>query len=68
MTEKVLDVRGMTCNHCKASVTSALTQLAGVSRVEVDLPTGRVQVEYDAARLDESALRRAIEDVGFDVG
>jgi len=67
MTEKVLEVRGMTCNHCKASVTTALSRLAGVSRVEVDLATGRVQVDYDAAKLDESALRQAIEEVGFDV-
>ena len=65
--EKVLDVRGMTCNHCKSSVEGALGGLPGVSRVEVDLVTGKVKVAYDEARVDEAGLRQAVEEIGFDV-
>lgn len=32
-----LNVQGMTCNHCKMSVTNALTELEGVQNVEVHL-------------------------------
>jgi copper chaperone len=65
--EKVLNVRGMTCNHCKASVEGALGQLPGVSRVTVDLATGKVTVTFDAARVGEAKLRQTVEEIGYDV-
>jgi len=65
--EKVLSVPGMSCDHCKMSVTDALRKLPGVSRVEVNLETKRVTVEFDEQRVKESALGEAIEDVGFEV-
>ncbi len=65
--DKLLNVRGMTCNHCKSSVQNALCRLPGVSKVEVDLTSGEVRVAYDETRLDEAALRRAVEDIGSDV-
>lgn len=36
MQTKTLDVRGMTCGHCKMSVEGALKGLDGVSAVEVE--------------------------------
>jgi copper chaperone len=66
--EKVLSVPGMTCNHCKTSVTEALRKLVGVSRVEVNLETKRVSVTFDEQQVKEPALRQAIEDVGFELG
>ena len=32
-------VTGMTCQHCVASVTEEVTELAGVQEVDVDLAT-----------------------------
>ena len=40
-------VSGMTCQHCVASVTEEVTELPGVSGVDVDLATGRLQVVGD---------------------
>ena len=37
-------VTGMTCQHCVASVTEEVTELPGVSEVDVDLATGRLHV------------------------
>ena len=42
MQTKTLDVRGMTCGHCKISVEGALKGLEGVSAAEVDLNSGKV--------------------------
>jgi len=39
-----LQVEGMRCGSCVKHVTQALQPLPGVSRVEVDLPSGRVRV------------------------
>lgn len=61
-----LIVQGMTCNHCKMSVTQALKALAGVTSVEVDLNTKRVEVEH-APDVERAQLGEAIEAVGFEV-
>jgi copper chaperone len=40
-------VTGMTCQHCVASVTEEVTELPGVTDVDVDLSTGRLHVSGD---------------------
>ncbi|MEH6889811.1 copper chaperone CopZ [Bacillus sp. JJ864] len=62
-----LNVQGMTCNHCKMAVTNALSELAGVQNVEVNLQEGTVNVEYDEAKIDVEKMKEAIEDQGYDV-
>ncbi|MGJ7034636.1 copper chaperone CopZ [Anoxybacillus eryuanensis] len=62
-----LQVQGMTCGHCKAAVTNALQQLDGVSRVEVHLQEGTVDVEYDETKVSVDKLKEAIEEQGYDV-
>lgn len=62
-----LNVEGMTCNHCKMSVTKALTELEGVSKVEVHLQEGTVDVDYDETKVNVEELKEAIEDQGYDV-
>lgn len=62
--ETVMQVRGMTCNHCRSNVERALSSLAGVEHVEVDLSSGRAVVHGHA---DREAMRRAVEDLGFSV-
>lgn len=36
MTEEVLKVQGMSCNHCKMAVEKAVKNLPGVSAAEVE--------------------------------
>ncbi len=62
-----LQVQGMTCGHCKAAVTNALQALDGVSRVEVHLQDGTVDVEYDETKVSVEKLKEAIEEQGYDV-
>jgi copper chaperone len=40
-------VSGMTCQHCVASVTEEVTELPGVTEVDVDLAGGRLRVVGD---------------------
>ena len=42
-----LEVQGMSCGGCVKSVTAALTQIPGVSTVDVDLQAGRATVTGD---------------------
>ncbi|OIN98951.1 MAG: mercury transporter [Desulfovibrionaceae bacterium CG1_02_65_16] len=59
-------VKGMSCDHCRMSVTKALSSLPGVSNVQVDLLSGKA--EFDAASLlDPALVKKAIEKIGFEV-
>ena len=67
MKEITLNVKGMSCDHCKASVEDSLNALDGVSNVKVDLDSGKVNVTYDEAKVKQVKLQEAIEDQGYDV-
>lgn len=66
-TTTVLNVEGMTCGHCKASVEKALTALDGVSKAEVNLDAKNVTVSYDPDKVQEAGLRKAVTDAGYQV-
>ena len=57
-------VTGMTCEHCVASVTEEVSELAGVRAVDVDLATGRLTVEAGPVPTDDD-VRRAVEEAGY---
>jgi copper chaperone len=63
----VLQVTGMTCGHCVASVTEELRAIDGVSAVDVDLvPGGSSAVSVtSAAALDSAAVEAAVEEAGY---
>ena len=59
----VYGVDGMHCNHCKAAVEKAVSQLKGVSNAEVNLGAKTVTVSGTAS---EEEVRAAVEKAGFD--
>lgn len=61
---EIFKVSGMTCGHCTAAVTNAIHEVDPAAPVQVDLGTGRVEVDSFA---DREALTRAIEDAGYSV-
>lgn len=62
-----LNVEGMSCSHCEASVKKAVGGLSGVDSVEVDLKGKRVTVKHDPEKTSLSAIAEAIEDQGYEV-
>lgn len=65
MKETTLTVVGMTCNHCKASVESALNELNGVTNATVSLADNNVTVTHEDVATER--LVEAIEEIGYDV-
>jgi len=59
-----LDIKGMTCDHCAASVQQALLALAGVSRADVSYVAGTAQVEA-ANDIPASTLLDAVRAKGY---
>ena len=63
----VYRVEGMTCSHCKACVEKAARLLDGVVSAEADVASKELRVKWhDEDDVDESALKKAIEDAGFE--
>ena len=52
------------CGHCKRAVEDELATVAGVRSVEANLDTKVVTVEGEG--LDDTALRAAIEEAGYE--
>ncbi len=62
--EKKLNVEGMMCMHCKASVEKVLSAVPGVTAVVVDLEAKSAVVTCDANVLDADLIA-AVEKKGF---
>lgn len=60
------DVQGMTCGGCTFSVQRVLSQLDGVSRVEVDLNPGSATVTVDPGVVSAAQIESALDDLGFE--
>jgi copper chaperone len=58
-------VQGMTCSHCASSVREEVSEVAGVSAVDVDLASGHLTVT--GAGVDDQAVRAAVADAGYEV-
>jgi len=64
MTTTTYDVQGMTCGHCVRSVTEEISEVDGVTSVEVSLDDGTAVVSGDA---DPGAVREAVVEAGYEV-
>jgi len=64
--ELTLDVRGMTCASCVSHVETALQELDGVTNATVNLGLGTAKVTYVPGVISASAMKRAVQEVGYE--
>ena len=67
MTNKILHVAGMSCEHCRMALTKAVSALEGVGSVEVLLANNTVSVDFEEGRLPLETIKQAIESQGYEV-
>lgn len=67
MAQIQLNVKGMSCDHCKMAVTNALEELDGVKSVEVSVEKGKADVEYDDSKVSIEQMKEAVEEQGYEV-
>ncbi len=60
-----LDIEGMTCGSCAASVKTALGKLDGVRNVRISFEQKGGTVEFDATKVDEARIVEAVNKAGF---
>lgn len=57
-------VSGMTCGHCVSSVTEEVTNIPGVTDVQVDLASGAVTITSETP-VEETAVKAAVDEAGY---
>tara|TARA_R110002124_G_scaffold283427_1_gene459408 strand:- start:5469 stop:6080 length:612 start_codon:yes stop_codon:yes gene_type:complete len=62
-----LDIEGMTCTGCEASVENAAGGVDGVLEAEASYDTGKATVKYDQSKTDRETIVAAINKTGFTV-
>ena len=60
-----LDITGMTCANCSATVGDALESLDGVVEANANFATDEGSVEYDPDEVSLEEIYEAIEDAGY---
>ena len=67
MAKTVLHVPDISCEHCERTVKEALTPIAGVQTVAVDIPAKRVTVDYDAGKVTVDRMKEALQEEDYPV-
>jgi len=62
-----LSVPGMSCEHCRRAIESALAGLDGVTGVVVDLGAKTVTVAIDEGRVGLDEVEAAVAEAGYEV-
>ena len=64
---KILNVDGITCEHCVDTIKEAVGSLDCVFSVDVDIENKQVVLEFDEKKGTPEDLIDKIEEVGFEV-
>lgn len=67
MEETILNVEGMSCEHCIKAVQKAVGALPGVENVLVDLKNKTVRVKYNSVQSTLDRIKEEIDNQGYEV-
>ncbi len=65
MSHAVFSIEGMRCTACSRAVTRAVSALAGVERVSVNVATARAAVDWDPQRVALKKILDVVSETGF---
>jgi copper chaperone len=68
LQEIIIDVAGMTCEHCERRVATALEAVSGVVRAQASHSENRAVVTADPNAATPDALKSAIAGAGYEAG
>jgi copper chaperone CopZ len=55
----------ISCDRCRRNIETDLSGVPGVTRVNVEVPSKQVYVEYDPAILDADRIRATMIEIGY---
>lgn len=67
MANKIISVKGMSCDHCAQTIQKTLAELAGVQNVSVNLEKKEVVVDFDENQVEVAEISSKIAEAGYEV-
>lgn len=67
MKTEIINVVGMSCQHCVNAIETSVKGLEGVFTVEVELSSGSVTVVFDTIKVGLAQIEGAISEHGYDI-
>ena len=64
--QKIITVKGMSCQHCVKAVGAILNEFAGVSEVAIDLTSGSVTFNAEV-EIDRHRLGHKLDEAGYEL-
>ena len=65
MTDAIIRIGGMSCQHCVMRVKKALDGITGITEANVDV--GSASIKYDESKVKMEDIYSAIEKAGYRV-
>jgi copper chaperone len=65
--EQIVTAQGMSCMHCKMTIEKAVKALPGITSVNADPDTKKVEINFDEKTVTIDAIKHAIEEAGYEV-
>ena len=57
----------ISCEHCQHAIEGAVGELEGVNSVKVDIPSKRVDINYNPEKVTLTKIEEVLDDVGYTV-
>lgn len=67
LEEKTLQISGMSCSACAASIERGISNMDGVEDVNVNLALERTTIAYDPNKTNVIEFKKKVEDLGYKV-
>ncbi len=67
VVESTINIGGMHCDMCVASIEKGVKELDGVASVAVSLNDSTAVISYEASKVDLAKIEKAIEARGYTI-
>ena len=67
VVEATINIGGMHCDMCVASVEKGVNELEGISEVTVSLNDSSAVVKYNSSEVELATIEKAIEKRGYSI-
>ena len=64
MTTTEFQVTGMSCGHCETAIRSEVSEIPGVTGIEVSAQTGRLAVTAEQP-IEDATVIAAVDEAGY---
>ncbi len=67
MTQKQLDIQGMTCTACASAIEKGVSKLEGVQLASVNYASEQLSLTYDPEKIDLDKITKKVEQLGYGI-